>query len=87
MSIQYESLHDSRPDDTFSSDVPKISIFSKFCSRPWIQILGVQCCSLGHPESFGSFQDVVAQFPIFSRLSTRAHMSVMIAYSNPLRKD
>jgi hypothetical protein len=29
----------------------------------------------------------VAQFTIFSKLSTRARMSVMIAYSDPLRKD
>jgi hypothetical protein len=41
MSIQYESLDDSRPDDTFPSDMQELSIFSKFCSRPQIQILGI----------------------------------------------
>jgi hypothetical protein len=32
-------------------------------------------------------QDDLAQFTIFSRLSTRARMSIMIAYSDPLRKN
>ena len=42
MSIQYESLHDSRPNDTFSGDVKELSIFSRFFSRPQIQILSMQ---------------------------------------------
>jgi hypothetical protein len=42
MSIQYESLQDSRPDDTFLGDMQEISIFSRFCSRPQIQILRAQ---------------------------------------------
>jgi hypothetical protein len=33
------------------------------------------------------FRDDVAQFTIFSRLSTKARMSVLIAYSDPLQKD
>jgi hypothetical protein len=42
MSIHYESLHDSRPDNTFSSNVQELFIFSKFFSRPRIQILSMQ---------------------------------------------
>jgi hypothetical protein len=41
LSIQYESLHDSRPDDTFPGDMQELSIFSRFCSRLRIQILSV----------------------------------------------
>jgi hypothetical protein len=39
MSIQGCSLHDSSPDGTFLGDMRKLSIFSRFCSRPRIQIL------------------------------------------------
>jgi hypothetical protein len=33
------------------------------------------------------FRDDLAQFTIFSRLSTRAHMSILIVDSDPLRKN
>jgi hypothetical protein len=33
------------------------------------------------------FRDDLAQFTIFSRLSTRARMSILIAYSDPLQKN
>jgi hypothetical protein len=36
---------------------------------------------------FDLFRDDVAHFTIFRRLSTSACMSVLITYSDPLRKD
>jgi hypothetical protein len=33
------------------------------------------------------FRDDLAQFTIFSRLNTRAHMSILIVDSDPLRKN
>jgi hypothetical protein len=38
-----EPLHDSRPDGTFLGDMRELSIFSRFCSRPQIQIPSVYC--------------------------------------------
>ena len=65
----------------------ELYVFSKFFSRPRIQIMSVQYWSLRYSKSLDLFQDDVAQFTIFSRLSIRARMSVLITYLDPLRKD
>jgi hypothetical protein len=42
---------------------------------------------LRNPEGFGPFSNDVTQITIFSKLSIRARMIVLIAYLDPLWKD
>jgi hypothetical protein len=86
LSIQGWSLHDSRPDSTFTGDMQELSIFSRLSSKPQIQILSTHYGSLRHSESFDLFRDDLSQISIFSRLSTRARMSILIADLESSRK-
>jgi hypothetical protein len=80
-------LHDSRPDSTFLGDMQELSILAVCAPGPRFRFRAhiVDPCDI--LSLLDLFWDDLAQFTIFSRLSTRARMSILIADSNPLRKN
>jgi hypothetical protein len=74
------------PMSLFRTTCKKFLIFNKFFFKPHSDSERAVLI-LDTSRVFWIFSKMMAQFTIFSRLSTRAHMLVLIAYSDPLRKD
>jgi hypothetical protein len=80
-------LHDSRPDSTFPGDMQELFILAVWAPGPRFRFRAhiVDPCDIW--SLLDLFQDDLEQFTTFSRLSTRAHMSILIADSDFLRKN